>query len=163
MVLLLEKHNNNFVGFVKQKKKTTTHHDNNHHKGLELFRADAIYVYWCVTCWNATGVSNAQTPSTQASLRWANIVIAHQAHRSANIKHLPGLGSMKEWAKPLGCSHVTPSENTQTDLGRVSGFTSGKKGMIHHYFVHVCLCGSGLPSEPVWTDLLWHLFFYGPF
>ena len=108
MVLLLEKHNNNFVGFVKQKK-TTTCHDNNHHKGLELFRADAICVYWCVTCWNATGVSSAQTPSTQASLRWANIVTTHQAHRSANIKHLPGLGSMNEWAKPLGCGHVTPS------------------------------------------------------
>lgn len=47
MVLLLEKHNNHFVGFVKQKK-TTTHHDNNHHKGFEPCGADAIYVYWCV-------------------------------------------------------------------------------------------------------------------
>lgn len=33
MVLLLEEHNSNFVGFVKQKK-TTTHHDDNHHEVL---------------------------------------------------------------------------------------------------------------------------------
>ena len=55
MVLLLEKHNSNFVGFVKQKK-TTTHQDDNHHRGLEPFGADAIYVYWWVMCWNATDV-----------------------------------------------------------------------------------------------------------
>jgi len=33
MVLLLEEHNSNFVGFIKQKK-TTTHHDDNHHEVL---------------------------------------------------------------------------------------------------------------------------------
>lgn len=61
-------------------------------------------------CWSAAGVvSSAQTPSTQDRLQWANIVTAHQAHRSANTKHLPRLGSMNEGPKPLGCGHVTPS------------------------------------------------------